>query len=780
MTAIVSNSNALQTLLVPKFHNIPAALQALEWGLADPVRPDGHKPKAPRNASGRLLSSASSDGWLSFLVASAAFSTGHYGSLGVRMRGDGLVGIDLDHSNEKAAQYPRLAEIVQAAFVRGVYIEKSPSGTGLRAFAFGTSPAAGLRKSAMGVEIYSDNRFLRVTGWRHRASGEITQAQQLIDDLVALIGRGDEPANLGLAGSNDTPADPELVDRVMERVRAREPGLWMGDLRNALDTLGQPYAGPSEADMALCGLIRNAGIDAGAALDSMPDLIEKVMARSGLAQLAHGDGTQKWLNRADYRERTISAVCTGLEASPVVLKREAGVSPNAAGDIALAERFAAAQRGKLLWIPEMSTWLRWTGTVWSACACGEEIQAAKSVLFQLVDEARDVMATDQERGAAMMKQAMAAQKDTRIKAMLSLAKAELGMSCSVVELNRDEHLVGVQNGVVDLRSGELLEACPEQLISRQCAASYTPEAACPAWLRFLDDVFMGNAELIASVQRLLGYTLTGSNTEEKLMVCYGHGSNGKSVYHNIISRIMADYAKGAPADILVQKPGMNQGGASPALAMLAGCRMLGINETGTGDRLDEQALKTLAGREAITARPLYGSYFSFTPQFTPWLRTNHKPVITGTDHAVWRRLALIPFKRQFEGEAKDGRIEERLWAERDAILAWMVQGAVQWYAHGLKLCETIQREVAAYRQESDLLGQYLDECAITDPAGKVDQQMLYGGWSVWCTSNGLKPTSKSSFSRRLGELGHGGVREGGKRYYGGLKMDASSLIQRPL
>jgi putative DNA primase/helicase len=778
MSQIQTINNELPSLLAPKLRNILARLQAMQWAVSDPTQSDGGAPKAPRNARGQLLSPASGDGWLSFLVAGAALESGVFQSFGVRLDGMGIIGIDLDHYAEKSAEFPKLGQIIGAALERGAYVEKSPSGTGLRAFVFGKLPTSGVRKSKYGVELYADNRYLRVTGWKHRQSSEITADQMLIDDLLTLIGVSDAPERQALS-DQAVPADDGLVEKVAAKVRERDPALWSGDLAIACDSAGVKY-GPSEADMALCSVIKNAGIDAGAPISVMPDLIGRVMAQSGLARALHGDGTEKWLERADYRERTIAAVCAGLEAAPAVLKREAGVNPNAAGDIALAERFAQAQRGRLLWIPELAQWLTWTGTVWSACALGEEVQAAKEVLFSLVDEARVVMANDQERGTAMMRAAMSAQKDARIRAMLSLAKAEPGMSRSVVELNADPYMLGVQNGAVDLRTGALLEAKPGQLISRQCAAVFRVDAQPPTWLKFLDDVFMGDSELIAYVRRAVGYSLTGSNTEEVLFVCHGHGSNGKSLFHNVISRIMADYAKGAPADVLVQKPGMNPGAASPALAMLAGCRMLGINETGTGDRLDEQALKTLAGREAITARPLYGSYFTFSPAFTPWLRTNHKPVITGTDHAVWRRLALIPFKRQFSGAERDNGLEAKLWAERDGILAWMVAGAVEWSRNGLQASATVLREVQAYRQESDLLSQFLDEMTVAAPAEKVEQSTLYTSWTLWCGANGIKPTAKASFTRRLGELGHVEAKSNGRRFYGGLRMNTAGLIPPPV
>ncbi|MHB1531203.1 phage/plasmid primase, P4 family [Acidithiobacillus sp.] len=773
MSDLTLNRKVLQTLLTPKPDNIPSVLKDMGWAVSDPTESDGKPPKAPRDASGRLLSPTSSTGWMSFEAACAAQGrAGNFGSFGVRMAGTGLVGIDLDHVQEKFAAYPALSEIVLSAIERGVYLEKSPSGTGLRAFVYAQIPAGGRRKSALGVEIYDNARYLRVTGHKVKTSqDEVTEGQQLVNDLLGLIGVSDAPAGEMIV--DDTPIAPDVIAQVAERVSQRESYLWAGDLGTACASDGSHY-GPSEADMALTRIIANTGIELGCSVGQIPALIAPVFGQSGLAQLVHGDGTQKWLTRDDYRQKTIEAVCQGLEVSPVVLRIEAGISRNASADFALAERFAQAHRGGLLWVAELRKWLRWTGTVWSACGHGEETGAAKAVMFALVDEAREIMATDQERGSQAMRKALAVQTAPRINAMLDMAKEEPGMKCSVVELNRDIYRLGVQNGVVDLRTGGLIEATPEQLISKQCAATYNPNAGCPNWLQFLHDVFMGDAELIATVQRAVGYSLTGSNTEEKLFICYGHGHNGKSIFHNVISRIMADYALTAPAEILAYKPGGNPE-AKTVMAQMPGCRLVGMNETEMGDRLDERVLKTLAGREAISARPPYGQYFTFTPQFTPWLRTNHKPIITGTGLGVWRRLVLIPFKQQFTGGVSGEKLEADLMAEADGILAWMVEGAVQWRRGGLELCSTIKREVQGYRDESDLLGQFLQERTVTTPDTKVNQHTLYVAWQAWCSGEGVKPTSKASLTRRLGELGHAAVKSNGQRFYAGLSLVPGEL-----
>src|SRR5262249_49141210 len=154
---------------------------------------------------------------------------------------------------------------------------------------------------------------------------------------------------------------------------------------------------------------------------------------------------------------------------------------------------------------------------------------------------------------------------------------------------------------------------------------------------------------------------------------------------------------------------------------LCGARLLQINELNQGDRLDEQIVKMLAGREALSARFLHKEFFEFQPTAKPWLRTNHKPVITGSDDGIWRRIMLIPFSRKFSEQERDTDLESRLSAERDGILAWMVEGCLDWQRIGLAPSSRVRRESNTYRKASDLFGEFLDDETITDPAQRVPQ-----------------------------------------------------------
>jgi putative DNA primase/helicase len=407
--------------------------------------------------------------------------------------------------------------------------------------------------------------------------------------------------------------------------------------------------------------------------------------------------------------------------------------------------------------------------MWKWCDKDEALHASKLVSEKLLEEGRHLFPSDQERGSHLIKHAMRSHDLKRLEAMLKLAASEPGMSAAIKEFDSDPWLLGVSNGVVDLRTSTLLRNNPDMLITRQCNALYDIEARCPRWQLFLEEIFNGDLDTIETVQRALGYSLTGIVTEEVLFICFGHGSNGKSVFNNVISAIFGNYVRVAPSSLLTIR---RDGDSSPRndLASLAGARYVTINELQSGDRLDEQIVKLLAGREKIAARFLHKEFFEFSPTFKPWLRTNHKPIITGDNDGIWRRLVLIPFSQQFTDKNKDPYLEDKLLVERDAILAWMIEGAKKWKKDGLQLSKRILSECASYRKDSDLLGEFVDEICTVNPNEKTEQPILYGQYRTWCNNNGVRPIAKASFTRRLAERGFLEKKSNGKRYYGGLQI----------
>jgi putative DNA primase/helicase len=439
------------------------------------------------------------------------------------------------------------------------------------------------------------------------------------------------------------------------------------------------------------------------------------------------------------------------------------------GDVRNGRVFAQQWCGQLRYITSRDRWIQWRDQRWQPCAKGEETGYAKATCGELVKAAKTALRRGDASGDRLIREAELAHSLPRIKAMLHLATSEPGMSVSEADLDTNPMLLGVQNGVVDLRAGLLLPNKPELLITRFCDANFDLAAQCPRWLDFLNQVFEGDTETIESVQRLLGYTLTGLVTEEIMVICYGYGSNGKSVFSNVVHRILGGYSRTAPSSMLAaRRP--DDTGARNDLAAIAGARYVSINELQSGDRIDEQTVKLLAGREPIAARFLYQELFEYAPTFTAWIRTNHKPTVSGEDDGIWRRLVLLPFRRKFTDEEKDPCLEDKLMAERNGILRWIVEGTGKYLKDDLKLSPLIRREHSSYRTESDFLGEFLNEITERDPQQRILQSRLFSAWKLWCESNGLRYSSKKSFTQRLCDRGISTSKSNGLAYYVGVGL----------
>ena len=322
--------------------------------------------------------------------------------------------------------------------------------------------------------------------------------------------------------------------------------------------------------------------------------------------------------------------------------------------------------------------------------------------------------------------------------------------------------------VVNLSTGALIPNRPDLYVTKHIDVDFDHTAAAPRWHAFMSEVFCDDQSTIAAVQQLLGMTIVGGATEELMIFCVGTGANGKSLQSNVVHNILGSYAMTAPPSLLAARRSDDHG-PRPDLAMLAGSRLVSINELPGGMTLDETVVKQLAGREPISARFLYQGLFTFQPMFSVWVRTNHKPIIKGTDNGIWRRIVILPFRRTFLPEEQDPQLETKLMAERAGILAWMVRGATQYLKDGIKLSQAMKAEVAQYRADSDILGSFLDERTERGTELEVSQQTLYAQFGMWCASNGFRCPSKRSFTAQLGDRGFGQRKSGSERYYVGLR-----------
>jgi putative DNA primase/helicase len=417
--------------------------------------------------------------------------------------------------------------------------------------------------------------------------------------------------------------------------------------------------------------------------------------------------------------------------------------------------------------------LVWDGKVWREDDTGQLERWAKDTVRRMYQLAAATLGQGGGR-EGLVKHALKSEEAKRLRAMVSLARSEPGIPVLPSELDRDPWLLNCPNGTADLRTGRLQPHRREDYLTKLCPVEYHSEAPCPAWETFLAEVFpatgdaaeeAGNAELIGFLRRVVGYCLTADVREQVLLIFWGTGANGKSTFLNVLLDLLGEgYALKAPADLLMVKRE-----AHPTeKAGLFGKRLVVANETEAGGRLAESLAKELTGGDPITARRMREDFWTFRPTFKLVLCSNHKPVIKGTDHAVWRRVRLVPFAQVFPPERQDRQLPERLKAELPGILAWAVRGCLEWQRNGLGLPEDVRAATEGYRGEQDLLGAFLAECCVTgDSNYRCKAGDLYARFRAWCEAGGERDVPRNrEFGQCLTERGFERFKSSGIWYRG--------------
>jgi putative DNA primase/helicase len=206
------------------------------------------------------------------------------------------------------------------------------------------------------------------------------------------------------------------------------------------------------------------------------------------------------------------------------------------------------------------------------------------------------------------------------------------------------------------------------------------------------------------------------------------------------------------------------------LARLQGARFVAAVEAEGGKRLAEALVKQLTGGDRITARYLYGEFFEFVPTFKLWLAVNHKPVVQGTDHAIWRRIRLLPFTVTIPDERQDKRLAEKLTAELPGILRWALDGCLAWQREGLKPPKAVHWATGDYRAEMDVVATYIKECCVLGPQKQVGASELYANYTSWCMQMGEQAVTQKTLSSALRERGFTPGRTKNERFWRGLAL----------
>jgi putative DNA primase/helicase len=352
--------------------------------------------------------------------------------------------------------------------------------------------------------------------------------------------------------------------------------------------------------------------------------------------------------------------------------------------------------------------------------------------------------------------------------MIEMAKSEPGMTARLSDFDTDTMLLGVTNGVLDLRTGQLMPVSPDVLVSKRCNVAYEPGADCPRFSQFVTEI-QPDVEMQGFLKRWAGYCLTGSVQEQKFIFMYGHGANGKSVFVELMAWVLGDYARKIATEMLMHHQRSPQG-PSPDIVALKGCRFVYANETEEGRRLAESRVKDMTGGDTMTGRVPYGKAdITFLPTHKLSIVGNHKPEITDNSMGMWRRVCLTAFDVTIPEDQRDANLIAQLKAEGPGILNWMLDGLRQWKVNGLLVPKRIEAATAAYRDEQDLIGEWIGDHCDTGRGCTQRKSDLYQAYRSWALLNGHHPLAQGRFTRRLNERGY--KLQPDKRTVEGLKLN---------
>lgn len=399
--------------------------------------------------------------------------------------------------------------------------------------------------------------------------------------------------------------------------------------------------------------------------------------------------------------------------------------------IALA--FAEAHKNDLRFCHHAGKWYVWTGTRWQK----EETRLA---FTWARDICRSINATSDPKLA----------KVSTAAAVERFAQADRALAVTSAVWDAEPFLLGTPAGVVDLRTGILRPAERANYITKQTTVAPDPKAERPLWTRFLEETTLGDTGLQRFLQQVAGYCLTGDVREHALFFVYGPGGNGKSVFLNILAGVMGDYATTAAMDTFTASATDKH---PTDLAMLQGARMVSASETEEGRAWAESRVKQMTGGDTIRARFMRQDFFEYRPQFKLVIVGNHKPVLRNVDEAARRRFNIIPFVHK--PPAPDKQLEEKLKAEWPAILAWAIEGAIDWQQNGLVRPAVVADATNEYFTEQDSVRQWVEECCDTGGRNVCDTTAaLFKSWSAYAQANGEKPGTTKWFSQSLQRLGY--------------------------
>jgi len=716
--------------------NIPEDLKRQNtWVLWRPELRDGRYTKVPYRADNPESKASSTDRstWSDFDTAVAAARYSDAGIGFVLAEGSGLVGLDFDDCVADGTYDGWVSRLA-------TYTEITPGGNGYRLLVYGEVPSA-LKTAA--VEVYSHSRYLTITG--RKIEGAPSEIRHVNGELTELYNefavKRPKPAALPTTATSSL-SDDDLIQRILASKHETLISLWNGTSSEALG-----YPSDSEADWALLnGLMFWCSNDR--------EQVKRLALRSGRVR-------EKWHSRRG-NQTWLDEQVSKVSPSPEVYKGRAPTAQTLLKLEALQGKPLLTQRGNAIRLArklgtgvcfheDWKAWLVWNGRLWEENPRFVH-QALGEISRDLLREASEEQ--DKKRQGELIAWAKASEANHQVVGALEFAKDFLWVSGELFD--RDPMLLNVENGTLDLRSGELLPHSSENRLTKMCPVEYDPEAEAPRWGVFLERI-LPNPDVRAFVQRAAGYSLTAETGEQCLFILYGTGANGKSTFVETMMKLLGDFALRTPTETLLAK---RETGIPNDVARLQGARFVAASETEQGRRLGEAKIKELTGGDTIAARYMRAEWFDFRPVAKIWLSTNHRPQVRGTDEAIWRRIRLIPFEVTIPEPERNPMLPAALREELPGILNWALEGAVEWQRLGLAAPPAVQAATQEYRSNEDTLADFLAEHVVADPRGMTSAKNLFSTYKKWAETMGERPVSQKALASALRERGFMNAKSG--------------------
>jgi len=405
-------------------------------------------------------------------------------------------------------------------------------------------------------------------------------------------------------------------------------------------------------------------------------------------------------------------------------------------EAAFAEFLARKYASTIKYVEDLGKWIVWKegAREWEFDSEGAYIrnlvvtEARKQLVLAgsqqaaaiAADQSGDAVKGANQKFLAASKFYLGLESAKGIRAVASLMPDQSHLRIGHLLLDSDIYLLNVNNGTIDLRSGNLLPHDPNNLITQRAYVDYLPDATCPRWETFIDDVTVGRKDLAVYLQRVLGYSLTGDVSQHEAYFMHGGGGNGKSVLSNIIKKVLGTYCKTLKADALMVR--RDPSAPTPDLSVLVGARAVFTSELERGRQLGEGNFKDVVSGDIVPLRGLYAkNVVNFIPCCKIFLPLNDLPIVSGTDTGIWRRIRVIPFDATFEGKGRDSDLPHKLGTELPGILAWLVRGFLEYQRHGIDLPDCVKAKTQEYRDDLDIVRQFVDDvliCCINEDTGE--------------------------------------------------------------